>query len=226
LVFASLAFQMYAQSTANNPPPASVTVQTSEATLAAPPSIGAQLSAQEPSSKAAELFAPVTKANMPKNFVKSAPSGPVEMDLRQLWEELKLNNPQLASLRESYLSAKATVPQIAAPANPQVGLVWSGMPVNSPFALGGANAPSPQYPQGISSNNSISFAQPFQFPGKKGLAADIADTNAEALLASSESTYLQLGAQLSTSLQHSGNTKAIASTQRVGSALRDDQECG
>ncbi len=121
------------------------------------------------------------------------------MDLRQLWEELKLNNPQLASLRESYLSAKATVPQIAAPANPQVGLVWSGMPVNSPFALGGANAPSPQYPQGISSNNSISFAQLFQFPGKKGLAADIADTNAEALLASSESTYLQLGAQLSTS---------------------------
>ncbi len=199
MVFASLAFQMYAQSTANNPPPASVTVQTSEATLAAPPSIGAQLSAQEPSSKAAELFAPVTKANMPKNFVKSAPSGPVEMDLRQLWEELKLNNPQLASLRESYLSAKATVPQIAAPANPQVGLVWSGMPVNSPFALGGANAPSPQYPQGISSNNSISFAQPFQFPGKKGLAADIADTNAEALLASSEPAYLQLGAQLSTS---------------------------
>ena len=122
------------------------------------------------------------------------------MDLRQLWNELKLNNPQLASLRESYLSAKATVPQIAAPANPQVGLVWSGMPVNSPFALGGANAPSPNNPGGggISSNNSISVAQPFQFPGKKSLAADIADTNAEALLAQTESTYLQLGAQLST----------------------------
>uniref|UniRef100_B1XU66 Outer membrane efflux protein n=1 Tax=Polynucleobacter necessarius subsp. necessarius (strain STIR1) TaxID=452638 RepID=B1XU66_POLNS len=85
-----------------------------------------------------------------------------------------------------------------APANPQVGLVWSGMPVNSPFALGGANAPSQQYPGGISSNNAISVAQPFQFPGKKSLAADIADTNAEALLASSESTFLQLGAQLST----------------------------
>ena len=108
------------------------------------------------------------------------------MDLRQLWNELKVNNPQLSSLRESYLSAKATVPHINAPANPQVGLVWSGMLVNSPFALGGANAPSQQYPGGISSNNSISVAQPFQLPGKKSLA----DTNAEALLASSETTYL------------------------------------
>ena len=173
----------------------SVTVQTGDTSLAAPPSIGAQLGA---SSKAAEMFAPVTKANTPKIYTKPISSGPTEMDLRQLWNELKVNNPQLSSLRESYLSAKATVPQINAPANPQVGLVWSGMPVNSPLALGGANAPSQQYPGGISSNNAISVAQPFQFPGKKSLAADIADTNAEALLASSESTYLQLGAQLST----------------------------
>ena len=189
-----------ASAQAADTPPSTVTVQSGDA-LAVPPSISSQLSqqgAQDRPSKASELFAPVTKTNAPKNFVKSAPSGPTEMDLRQLWNELKLNNPQLASLRESYLSAKATVPQIAAPANPQVGLVWSGMPVNSPFALGGANAPTPQNPQGISSNNSISVAQPFQFPGKKSLAADIADTNAESLLAQTESTYLQLGAQLST----------------------------
>jgi outer membrane protein TolC len=173
-------------------------VQSGDASLALPPSIGAQLSAQDPSSKAAELFAPVIKANTPKIYVKSVPSGSTEMDLRQLWNELKTNNPQLGSLRESYLSAKATVPQIAAPANPQVGLVWSGMPANSPFALGGANTPSAAYPGGISNNSGISVAQPFQFPGKRSLAADIADTNAEALLASSESTYLQLGAQLST----------------------------
>ena len=128
----------------------------------------------------------------------NTPAPPVGMDLRQLWLELKLNNPQLASMREAYLSAKATVPQIAAPANPLVGLVWSGMPANSPFALGGANAPTPQYPGGISSNNAISFAQPFQFPGKKSLAADIANTNAEALLAQSEVSFLQLGAELST----------------------------
>ena len=192
LVLATFAFAPFALAQNTEAPPASVTVQSGDA-LASPPSIGAQLSAQEKPSKANELFAPVTKANTPKNFVKSAPSGPVEMDLRQLWNELKLNNPQLASLRESYLSAKATVPQIAAPANPQVGLVWSGMPVNSPMALGLAGS-NPN----VSNNNAISIAQPFQFPGKKSLAADIADTNAEALLAQSETTYLQLGAQLST----------------------------
>ena len=38
----------------------------------------------------------------------------------------------------------------------------------------------------------------FQFPGKKSLASEIADTSAESLLAQSESNYLQLGAQLST----------------------------
>ena len=202
--FSTTAFAQASVATADNAP-ASVTVQSGDAALTTPPNvaaISAQLSAQDknsaPGSKAAELFAPVTKANTPKIYTKPIASGPAEMDLRQLWNELKINNPQLSSLRESYLSAKATVPQIAAPANPQVGLVWSGMPVNSPFALGGANAPSQQYPGGISSNNSISVAQPFQFPGKKSLAADIADTNAEALLASSESTYLQLGAQLST----------------------------
>jgi len=193
----TFAISAFAQGSGSSTP-ASVTVQSGDSSLASPPSIGAQLSAQDPSSKAAELFAPVSKANTPKIYVKSAPSGPTEMDLRQLWNELRMNNPQLSSLRESYLSAKATVPQIAAPANPQVGLVWSGMPANSPFALGGANAPSAAYPSGISTNNSISVAQPFQFPGKKSLAADIADTNAEALLASSESTYLLLGAQLST----------------------------
>ncbi|NDC20369.1 MAG: TolC family protein [Burkholderiaceae bacterium] len=113
------------------------------------------------------------------------------MDLRQLWNELKLNNPQLTALRENYLSAKATVPQIAAPANPQLGLVWSGMPPNSPLALGSAGSTG-------AANNSISIAQPFQFPGKRGLASEIADASAESLLAQSESSYLQLGAQLST----------------------------
>jgi outer membrane protein TolC len=113
------------------------------------------------------------------------------MDLRQLWNELKLNNPQLTALRESYLSAKAVAPQIAAPANPQLGLVWSGIPPNSPLGLGNAGNAG-------SANNSISIAQPFQFPGKKSLASEIADTSAESLLAQSESNYLQLGAQLST----------------------------
>jgi outer membrane protein TolC len=163
-------------------PPASVTVNT-----AASPKI-TQPPPQKQGARAERQLSPTA----------NAPSPAGGMDLRQLWLELKLNNPQLASMREAYLSAKATVPQIAAPDNPQVGLVWSGMPANSPFALGGANAPSTQYPGGISSNNAISFAQPFQFPGKKSLAAEIANTNAEALLAQSEASFLQLGAELST----------------------------
>jgi outer membrane protein TolC len=193
----TFAISVFAQ-TSTDGVPASVTVQSGDTSLAAPPSIGSQLNSQDKSSKAAELFAPVTQKNTPMIYTKGTPSGPTEMDLRQLWNELRLNNPQLSSLRESYLAAKATVPQINAPSNPQVGLVWSGMPANSPLGLGGANAPTSQYPQGISQNNAITFAQPFQFPGKKSLASEIANTNAEALFASAESTYLQLGAQLST----------------------------
>ena len=121
----------FAQSAAGNNTPASVTVQSGDL-LTTPPNVAT-------STKATELFTPVTQVNTPKIYSKPVASGPAEMDLRQLWNELKTNNPQLSSLRESYLSAKATVPQIAAPANPQVGLVWSGMPANSPFALGAAN---------------------------------------------------------------------------------------
>jgi outer membrane protein TolC len=176
----------------------SVLVQVDQSNaLGAPPLIGAQAPTLDKNGKPMESLLPPIPASTTKIYTKPASTGPSEMDLRQLWTELKVNNPQLASLRESYLSAKATVPQIAAPANPQIGLVWSGMPTNSPFALGGANAPTAQNPSGISNNNSISFAQPFQFPGKKSLASDIANTNAEALLAQSEATYLQLGAQLS-----------------------------
>lgn len=117
---------VFAQSIA--PIPASVTVQTNESkdSLSAPPVVSNESNQANPAN-AASLFAPVKPGNTPKIYTKGAPSGPAEMDLRQLWNELKLNNPQLSSLRESYLSAKATVPQINAPANPQVGLVWSGM---------------------------------------------------------------------------------------------------
>ena len=124
-------------------------------------------------------------------FSKLRPATANALDLRQLWIELRANNPQLVAAREAYLAAKATVPQIAAPNNPQVGLIWSGMPAGSPLALGAAGTnPSGQ--------SGYSFAQPFQFPGKKGLAADIADKNAEALGAQNDNLYLQLGSQLAT----------------------------
>ena len=71
VLFASTSsIAVFAQS--DSTPPASVTVQTGDANLSAPPSIGAQLSSQEKPTKANELFAPITKANTPKIYVKSA----------------------------------------------------------------------------------------------------------------------------------------------------------
>ena len=64
--------------------PASVTVQSGGSSLTSPPSIGSQLSTQDQSAKAAELFAPITEANTPKIYAKGMPSGPTDMDLRQL----------------------------------------------------------------------------------------------------------------------------------------------
>lgn len=153
--------------------------------------------------KDVELSAPpqssesyVPKAMEPKKVLADSKSlnqkfNPNNLDLRQLWNELRANNPQLIAARESYFAAKATVPQIAAPDNPQVGLIWSGMPTGSAFALGTAGT----NPNG---QNGYSFAQPFKFPGKKGLAADIADKQAESLQAQNDNLYLQLGSQLAT----------------------------
>ena len=81
-------------------------------------------------------------------------TNPNTFDLRQLWNELRSNNPQLIAARETYLAAKATVPQIAAPDNPQVGLIWSGMPAGSAFALGtaGTNPAGNSFPIRISNS--------------------------------------------------------------------------
>ena len=131
-----------------------------------------------------------TEVPLPKILNQSVNNARSSWDLRQLWNELRANNPQLIAAREAYFAAKATVPQINAPANPTVGLVVSGMPGSgSPLAFGTAGT-SPQ------SQNAFSFQQPFQFPGKRSLAADIADTSAEALQARNENLYLQYGAQL------------------------------
>ncbi|MDF3839813.1 TolC family protein, partial [Cupriavidus basilensis] len=106
--------------------------------------------------------------------------------LWELSEELRANNPQLIQARSLYMAAKAIVPQIAAPNNPQVGFIWGNLPKNSPLAL--ARAESFSY----------TLTQSFPFPGKKALAADIANTQAESIDAQRDALYLQLYAQLST----------------------------
>ncbi len=106
--------------------------------------------------------------------------------LWELSEELRASNPQLIQARSLYMAAKATVPQIAAPNNPQVGFIWGNLPKNSPLAL--ARAESFSY----------TLTQSIPFPGKKALAADIANTQAESIDAQRDALYLQLYAQLST----------------------------
>jgi outer membrane protein, heavy metal efflux system len=172
-IFCSLSITAFAQT-------GSVEVLTSSDAVTKPPSTESYLPKDPPADR--KVLADS------KNLTKNNPNS---FDLRQLWNELRTNNPQLIAAREAYLAAKATVPQIAAPDNPQVGLIWSGMPVGSAFALGTAGT----NPAG---NSGYSFTQPFKFPGKKSLASDIADKGAEALQAQNENLYLQLGSQLST----------------------------
>ena len=115
----------------------------------------------------------------------SAPSGVVEeFDLKKLWEEMRLNNPQLVQARESYLAAKAMAPQASALSNPQIGLQWNNMGLNSPAALG--RAPAGAY----------TLTQAFSFPGKKTMAGDIADKQAEAIVGQNDTMALQLASQL------------------------------
>ncbi|WP_238587383.1 TolC family protein [Cupriavidus sp. IDO] len=123
--------------------------------------------------------------------------------LWELSEELRANNPQLIQARALYQAAKATVPQIAAPNNPQVGLIWGNLPKNSPLAL--ARAESFSY----------TLTQSFPFPGKKALAADIANTQAESLDAQRDALFLQLYAELSTSYFQALSQKAQLDVLRL-----------
>lgn len=115
----------------------------------------------------------------------SASSGVAdEFDLKKLWDEMRLNNPQLVQARESYLAAKAIAPQVSAPNNPQIGLQWNNMGLNSPAALG--RAPAGAY----------TLTQAFSFPGKKTMAGDIADKQAESIVGQNDTLALQLASQL------------------------------
>ena len=60
-----------------------------------------------PSSAASPSINPKPSLNQnPSANSSPKAAAPSELDLRQLWSELKLNNPQLAALRESYFALK------------------------------------------------------------------------------------------------------------------------
>ncbi|MHA6845515.1 TolC family protein [Ralstonia syzygii] len=151
------------------------------------PASGAAAPASTASMPAAPASAPVG-AMPPVRSGAPAVSGVTGpgFNLVELLQELKSNSPQLIQARHNYLSAKSVPPQLAAPNNPQLGFIWSNIPKGFPAAVNRATG------------NAYSVTQQIPFPGKKSLAAEIADRQAESLNAQSDALYLQLYAQLST----------------------------
>lgn len=151
------------------------------------PASGAAAPASTASMPAAPASAPVG-AMPPVRSGAPAVSGVTGpgFNLVELLQELKSNSPQLIQARHNYLSAKSVPPQLAAPNNPQLGFIWSNIPKGFPVAVNRATG------------NAYSVTQQIPFPGKKSLAAEIADRQAESLNAQSDALYLQLYAQLST----------------------------
>ncbi|BEU74597.1 TolC family protein (plasmid) [Ralstonia syzygii subsp. indonesiensis] len=151
------------------------------------PASGAAAPASTASMPAAPASAPVG-AMPPVRSGAAAVSGVTGpgFNLVELLQELKSNSPQLIQARHNYLSAKSVPPQLAAPNNPQLGFIWSNIPKGFPAAVNRATG------------NAYSVTQQIPFPGKKSLAAEIADRQAESLNAQSDALYLQLYAQLST----------------------------
>ena len=105
------------------------------------------------------------------------------MSLDELVDQMRQHNPQLNQAGQSYLAAKAVVPQVTAWENPQVGVSQNPIPG------------SHLYP-GQSQAFSYTLTQAFSFPGKKRLAGDIAEDQASIVKNQESSLYLQLLTQL------------------------------
>ena len=105
------------------------------------------------------------------------------MTLAVMIEALRQQNPQMEQARQNYQAAKALGPQQRAPNNPQFGVV---------------NNPIPRNPLNLGQSEFFYYTvtQSFPFWGKKSLAGDIADEQAETSNTQIETTYLQLLAQL------------------------------
>ncbi len=101
-------------------------------------------------------------------------------DLQQL---LQREHPQLEQLRQLEKAAQAQVPQVTAWNNPQIGIQQLNVPT-SPLRIGAAQ------------QTAYTLTQSFSFPGKKQLAGEIAQTQAQIIGTQTDSTRLQLLAQL------------------------------
>ena len=105
--------------------------------------------------------------------------------LPELIDELKGSNPQLEQAHEAYLAAKLQVPQVSALPAPQVALLEQAN-TGGPFDFK-SSSDFFAYP---------SFTQPFLWPGKRGLAGEVAGAQAEVVGRQYDSLVIQLIAQL------------------------------
>lgn len=105
------------------------------------------------------------------------------LSLPELAALLEQHNPQIEQLKQAQKAADAVVPQVLAYDNPQVGFIQSPM-MSSPLRVGSS--------QGFS----YTLTQPFAFPGKKRLAADIAQDQADVIGTQVNTLKQQLLAQL------------------------------
>jgi len=105
--------------------------------------------------------------------------------LPELIDELKGSNPQLEQAHEAYLAAKLQVPQVSALPAPQVALLEQAN-TGGPFDFK-SSSDFFAYP---------SFTQPFLWPGKRGLAGEVASAQAEVVGRQYDSLVIQLVAQL------------------------------
>lgn len=105
--------------------------------------------------------------------------------LPELIDELKRSNPQLEQAHEAYLAAKLQVPQVSSWPAPQVSIVEQAN-TGGPFDF-------------KSSSNFFAYpsvTQPFLWPGKRGLAGEVANAQAEVIGRQYDGLVLQLVAQL------------------------------
>lgn len=105
--------------------------------------------------------------------------------LEQLLAGLRQGNPQLVQAHQSYLAARLAVPQAEALPAPQFQLLEQAN-TGGPFDF---NRNSGFYAY-------FNFTQPLLWPGKRGLAADIARAQAEVVGRQYDSLELQLVSQL------------------------------
>lgn len=147
--------------------------------------LGPAQSAQAQAAAPAAESVPVPESAQPAVEAGNAAAAGPAWTLPMLVEELKKSNPQLRAVQGAAAAAQYGVQPVSAPDNPTFTVTQSPVP-NNPFAVGAS--------QGMT----WSISQNLYWPGKKRLAGEIAQTQADAARLQIEAVQVQLVGQLKT----------------------------